>query len=187
MIADSMPPFFVALMLILLFAVTLEWFPVVGATPSVPMEGLAFVVEVGRRAVLPVVSLSFMTLGTMYLVARPALISELREDYVLLAEAKGLSPRRVRRHAQRNALLPVSTLTLMNLGTVVGGATVIETVFSYPGLGLLIYESVQARDYAVLQGAFFVLAVAVVLANLLADLLYPVLDPRVRRGVGGLR
>lgn len=187
MVADSMPPFFVALLLILVFSVHLGWFPVVGAVPVVPMEGLAFAVEVARRAVLPVVSLSFMTLGTMYLVARPALISELREDYVLLAEAKGLSPRQVRRHAQRNALLPVSTLTLMNLGTVVGGATVIETVFSYPGLGLLIYESVQARDYPVLQGAFFILAVTVVVANLVADLLYPLFDPRVRRGVGGLR
>jgi peptide/nickel transport system permease protein len=87
----------------------------------------------------------------------------------------------VRRHAERNALLPVSTVVLIGLGTLVGGAAVVETVFSYPGLGRLIYESVLARDYPVLQGAFLLLAVGVILANFLNDLLYPLLDPRVRR------
>lgn len=180
MFLDSMPPFFVALLLMLGFSVHLGWFPIYGAIPTVPAEGWSFAVEVGRRLVLPAASLSVAFLGTVYLVARPALVSELREDYVLMAEAKGLRRSQVRRHAQRNALLPVTTIALINLGTMVGGATVIETVFSYPGLGRLIYESVLARDYPVLQGAFFVLAVTVILANLIADLIYPLLDPRVR-------
>lgn len=180
LLIDAMPPFFLALLLMLGFSVTLGWFPVYGAIPSVSAQGGELVVEVLRRLVLPAAALTFAMLGAMYLVARPAMVSELREDYVLMAQAKGLSRRRVRRHAERNALLPVTTLALINLGNVVGGATVIETVFSYPGLGRLIYEAVLARDYPVLQGAFFLLAVTVIVANLLADLLYPKLDPRVR-------
>jgi peptide/nickel transport system permease protein len=185
MLVDSLPPFFVALLLMLLFSVNLGWFPIYGAIPTVPAEGLALVIEIGRRLVLPATALTFAMIGAIYLVARPALVSELREDYVLLAQAKGLRRAQVRRHAQRNALLPVVTIAFINLGNVVGGATVIETVFSYPGLGRLIYESVLARDYPVLQGTFFVLAVTVIAANFAADLVYPLLDPRVRRPVGG--
>lgn len=181
MLVDSMPPFFVALLLILVFSMYLGWFPIYGALPTLPAAGWLLLWEVAKRLVLPAVALTFAMLGTIYLVARPALVAELREDYVLMAEAKGLDRRQVRRHAQRNALLPVSTIALINLGTMIGGATVIETVFSYPGLGRLLYESVLARDYPVLQGAFFLLAVTVIAANFVADLLYPLLDPRVRR------
>lgn len=187
MLVDAMPPFFVGLLLILVFSVHLGVFPIFGAVPVIPTEGFALVVEVGKRLVLPAVSLTAAMLGTIYLVARPSLVSELREDYVLMAQAKGLPRRRIRRHAERNALLPVSTMALINLGTVVGGATVIETVFSYPGLGRLLYESVLARDYPVLQGTFFVLAVTVLAANFLADVLYPLLDPRVRRPFASTR
>lgn len=187
MLIDSMPPFFLGLLLILVFSVELGWFPIFGAVPTLPAEGLALVVEIGKRLVLPVVALTAAMLGTIYLVARPALVSELREDYVLMAQAKGLTRRQVRRHAERNALLPVATMVLINLGTVVGGATVIETVFSYPGLGRLLYESVLARDYPVLQGTFFILAITVLAANFVADLLYPLLDPRVRRPLAAAR
>jgi peptide/nickel transport system permease protein len=137
--------------------------------------------EALKRLVLPLTTLTLANLGPVYLVSRSALVSELQEDYVLMAEAKGLSDQEVRRHAQRNALLPVSTVTLIGLGSLVGGAAVVETVFSYPGLGRLIYESVLARDYPVLQGAFLLLAIGVVVANFVNDLLYPLLDPRVRR------
>jgi peptide/nickel transport system permease protein len=187
MTLDAMPMFFIALLLMLGFSVHLGWFPIYGAIPTMPAEGLDFVLAVARRLVLPALSLTLGFLGTIYLVARPALVSELREDYVLMAQAKGLPRRRVRRHAERNALLPVTTIALINLGTMVGGATVVETVFSYPGLGRLIYESVLARDYPVLQGAFFVLAVTVIAANFIADLLYPILDPRVRRPMAPAR
>ncbi len=181
MFVDSMPAFFVGMLLMLVFSVQLGWFPIFGALPTVDATGLQLVAEVGRRLVLPLVTLTLAHLGPVYLVARSALVSELQEDYVFMAEAKGLSRRGVRRHAQRNALLPLSTVTLIGLGALVGGATVVETVFSYPGLGRLIYEGVLARDYPVLQGTFLLLAVGVVAANFVNDLLYPLLDPRVRR------
>lgn len=181
MFLDALPSFFVGLILLLVFSVQLGWLPTFGAQPSSTETGLALVVEVGKRLVLPLVTLTLTSIGPVYLVARSALLSELREDYVAMAEAKGLTQRQVRRHAQRNALLPVSTVVLIGLGTLAGGAVVVETVFSYPGLGRLIYESVLARDYPVLQGAFLLLAVGVIAANFVSDLLYPFLDPRVRR------
>ncbi|MDQ3573811.1 MAG: ABC transporter permease [Actinomycetota bacterium] len=185
MFIDSLPPFFVGMLLILVFSVQLELLPIFGALPTVDAAGLDLVVEVARRLVLPLTTLTLAYLGPIYLVARSALVSELQEDYVLMAEAKGLTDRQVRRHAERNALLPVSTVTLIGLGALVGGAAVVETVFSYPGLGRLIYESVLARDYPALQGVFLLLAVSVILANFANDLLYPVLDPRVRRRPAG--
>jgi peptide/nickel transport system permease protein len=182
MFVDALPPFFVGLLLLLVFSVQLGWLPTYGAQPSVDATGLALLGEIGRRLVLPLVTLVLMSIAPIYLVARSALLSEMQEDYVLMAEAKGLSEHQVRRHAQRNALMPVSTVVLIGFGTVAGGAVVVvETVFSYPGLGRLIYESVLARDYPVLQGAFLLLAVAVIAANYVSDLLYPLLDPRVRR------
>ena len=181
MFLDALPSFFVGLILLLVFSVQLGWLPTFGAQPSSTETGVALVLEVGKRLVLPLVTLTLTSIGPVYLVARSALLSELREDYVAMAEAKGLTERQVRRHAQRNALLPVSTVVLIGLGTLAGGAVVVETVFSYPGLGRLIYESVLARDYPVLQGAFLLLAVGVIAANFVSDLLYPFLDPRVRR------
>jgi peptide/nickel transport system permease protein len=184
MLVDSMPPFFVGMLFILVFSVQLGWLPTFGAQPTGDAAGMDFLVEAAKRLILPLATLTLASLGPVYLVARSAMVSELQEDYVLMAEAKGLTERQVRRHAQRNALLPVSTIALIGLGTLVGGAAVVETVFSYPGLGRLIYESVLARDYPVLQGAFLLLAMAVIAANLLNDLLYPLLDPRVRRPSG---
>ncbi len=181
MFVDALPPFFIGMLLLLVFSVELGWLPTFGAQPTTAAGGVALLVEVAKRLVLPLVTLTLASIGPIYLVARSALLAELREDYVLMAEAKGLSAARVRRHAERNALLPVSTVVLIGLGNLVGGAAVVETIFSYPGLGRLIYESVLARDYPVLQGAFLLLAVGVILANFLNDLLYPLLDPRVRR------
>jgi peptide/nickel transport system permease protein len=181
MFLDALPPFFVGMMLLLAFSVGLGWFPSYGAVSATDEQGLQLVLEVLKRAVLPMATLAVAGLGPMYLIARSALVAELQEDYVLMAEAKGLSDRQVRRHAARNALLPVSTVALVGLGTLVGGAAVVESVFSYPGLGRLIYESVLARDYPVLQGAFLLLIVTIVIANLLNDLAYPLLDPRVRK------
>ena len=169
------------MMCILVFSVKLGWLPIYGALPDEDSTGLAQVIEIAKRLIMPLLTLVIGSLAPVYLVARSALVSELREDYVLLAEAKGIGRAGVRRHAQRNALLPLSTLVLLNIASMVGGATMVETVFSYPGLGRLIYESVIARDYPTLQGAFLLLAVAVVLASILAELVYSVLDPRVRR------
>lgn len=181
MLIQSMPSFFVAMLLVLAFSVHLGWFPVYGAVSTTATVGWSEVLAVARRLVLPLLSLTTISVGAIYLVARPAIVSESREDYVLMAAAKGLGWRSVRRHAQRNALIPVSTIALINVGDLVGGATVIETVFAYPGIGRLIYDSVLSRDYPVLQGAFFLLAVTVIAANFVADLIYPLLDPRVRQ------
>ena len=110
------------------------------------------------------------------------MLTTLGEEYVLMAQAKGLPERTViLRHALRNALLPVYTSLTLSLGVLASGAVVVETVFSYPGLGRVVYEGVLARDYPLLQGAFLLVTVGVVGANLLADLTYPLLDPRVRR------
>lgn len=184
MFLDALPPFFVALLLLLVFSVGLGWFPSYGALGASDATGLAWLGATAKQAALPVATLTIAGLGPMYLTARSALVSELQEDYVLMAEAKGLTDTQVRRHAARNALLPVSTVAFVGLGTLVGGAAVVETVFSYPGLGRLIYESVLARDYPVLQGAFLLLIVTVVVANVVNDLVYPFLDPRVRRSEG---
>jgi peptide/nickel transport system permease protein len=184
MVVDSMPAFFVGMLLILAFSVTVHIFPIYGAVPTLPTTGFELVVAIVKRLALPLTALTLSSLGAVYLVARSSMVSELREEYVLMAEAKGLDRSQVRRHAQRNALLPVWTIVLLSVGHLVGGATVVETIFSYPGLGQLIYQSVLSRDYPVLQGAFFLLAFTVVAANLLADLVYPIIDPRVRRRKG---
>lgn len=181
MVIEAMPPFFTGLLMIFVFSVQLDLLPVFGALPASGATGIGFAGDVLERLILPLVTLTLGYLGTVYLVARASLIGELQEDYVLMARAKGLDARGVRRHAQRNALIPVTTVTLVGLGTLVGGAAVVETVFSYPGLGLLIYDAVLTRDYPLLQGAFLLLAAGVLLANWIADLLYPLLDPRVRR------
>ena len=181
MVLDSFPPFFVALLLVLLISVTLRLLPVFGALPAETASGWALVVEVARRAVLPVTALTLAGLGSSFLVARSAAVGEVGEDYVTMAAAKGLPARDVRRHARRNALVPVWTVGMLNVGALFGGAAPVETVFAYPGLGRLIYESVLSRDYPVLQGAFLLMAFGVVAANLVAELAFPFLDPRVRR------
>jgi peptide/nickel transport system permease protein len=105
----------------------------------------------------------------------------LSEDYILTAKAKGLSTFQILRdHALKNAMLPMVTMIAISLGYTVGGAVQVETVFSWPGIGRLMYESVQRRDYPILQGIFLLVAISIILANLLADLLYSVLDPRVK-------
>lgn len=182
MFLDSMPPFWIGMLLLVLFSGYLKLLPVFGALPLTNAAGgFGLTLEVAERLVLPLLTLTLVRAGWLFLVARSSLAGELSEDYILMAEAKGLSWRKVvLGHGVRNALLPLVTAVAVEAGTVVGGATVVETVFSYPGLGRLIYESVLNRDYPVLQGAFLLLALGVIAANLLADLLYPIIDPRTR-------
>ena len=180
---DSMPAFWTGMILISVFAVQLGWFPSFGAMPLAGGEGpLTLAFEIGRRMILPVTTITLATVGAVFLLARASMLTTLGEDYVLMARAKGLSERRVVfGHALRNALLPVYTGLTLSLGALAGGAVVVETVFSYPGLGRVIYEGVLARDYPLLQGAFLLVTVGTVVMNLLADLTYPLLDPRIRR------
>lgn len=179
---ESLPSFWLGMLLVSIFAVQLGWLPSFGAiTPAGRLDGMDAVLDVVSHAILPVVTLSVLSVPGIYLTMRYSMLSVLGEDFIRTARAKGASERRVLfRHVARNALAPVVTVLALRLGYAFGGTVVIETVFSYPGLGRLVFESVSGRDYPVMQATFLVFTVAVLLANLLADLLYPLLDPRTR-------
>jgi len=182
MLLESTPSFWLAMIFIAVFAAGRGWFPVFGAmTPGAGLSGPAWIFDVAWHLVLPLTTLTLITIPGMFLIMRYSLLTVLGEQYIATARSKGVAERRIMfRHAMRNALLPVSTVFMLNLGYIVSGATVIETVFSYPGLGRLLFEAVLARDYPVLQGTFFIVTVSVILANIAADLVYPLIDPRVR-------
>lgn len=181
---DALPAFFVGLMLLLVFSVKLGWFPVYGAVSASSSGGFAMVGDIARRLVLPGITLTLVGLGSVFVVARSAMIAETGEDYVFMARAKGLPESAVRRHARRNALLPVSTASLLGFSTLIGAATVVETVFSYPGLGSLGFDAVRTRDYPLLQGIFLLFALVAIFVNLINDLLYPLFDQRLRASDG---
>lgn len=137
--------------------------------------------DIGRHMLLPTLTYTIIYAGQYTLFMRSAVLDIFSEDYILTAKAKGLNSFQILRdHALRNAMLPTVTVVALNLGFTVAGAIEIETVFSWPGLGYTVVEAVGRQDYPVLQGAFLLLAVSVIFANLLADLLYSYLDPRVR-------
>ncbi|MHA6782592.1 ABC transporter permease [Pseudonocardia saturnea] len=179
---DAMPGFWVGMILVAVFAVQLGWFPSYGAV-TITGEGAAWLGEVLARLVLPVATLVVTGMGAFFLLARASMSGVLHEAFVTRARAAGLSERRVALgHALRTALLPVTTSLAVAVGTMLSGAVVVESVFAYPGLGKLIFDAVTVRDYPLLQGAFLLTTVGVVAANVAADLAYPLLDPRVRRG-----
>ena len=139
--------------------------------------------DIGRHMILPTLTYTIVFMGEYMLIMRSTLLDVLSEDYILTAKAKGLTTFQIlKNHALKNAMLPMVTLIALNLGFTVAGAVQIETVFSWPGLGGAIYESVIRRDFPMLQGAFLLIAISVILANLLADLTYSFLDPRVQAG-----
>jgi peptide/nickel transport system permease protein len=149
-----------------------------GANYASPMDALA---DLLRHMFLPTLTFTLVFLGEYMLLMRSTLVEVLSEDFILTAKAKGLSTFQILKdHALRNAMLPMITIIAINLGFTVAGAIQIETVFSWPGLGGAIYRAVERRDYPMLQGAFLLVAVTVVLANFLADVLYSQMDPRVR-------
>ncbi len=176
----SLPTFFLGLIL-LFFGV--RWFglPVAGRiTLGVDFTGWDQVVDILRHLILPTATFSLVLLGEYLLVMRSSVVEVFGEDYILTAKAKGLSTFEIiRKHAFRNAMLPIVTLIALNLGFTVSGAIQVETVYSWPGLGKLTVDAVAQRDYPLLQGAFLLLALAVILANLIAELIYLRLDPRV--------
>lgn len=178
---ESVPAFWLGMILVAVFGVQLGWFPTFGARDVYArLQGLDYWRDVAYRLVLPATTLVLVTVSANFLTMRYSMLAVLGEEYVTVARAKGLADTQVLfRHAVRNALLPVVTVFLLNLGYAVAGATVIETVFSYPGVGRLMYESALARDYPMLQGGFLIITLSVIVANLAADLLYPLLDPRV--------
>jgi peptide/nickel transport system permease protein len=178
----SMPEQFLAIAVVLVFSIWLSAFPSqLSEEPGSTAHGLSHVWDVTQHAVLPVLTLAASILASWSLIMRSSLTETLHEDYMTTARAVGLSPRRaVLRHAVPNALLPVIALTAMSLGYVVGGVIFIESVFSWPGIGQLTYDALLNRDIPVLQGIFLLSSAAVIVMNLLADLVIMALDPRVR-------
>jgi len=181
LLAWSLPTFWLGI--VLLFWGSSHGLPIGGrATPG--MSGVPWIErwsDVGRHMLLPTLTYTIVFMGEYMLIMRSSLLDVLAEDYILTAKAKGLSTFQILKdHALRNAMLPLVTLIAINLGFTVAGALQIETVFSWPGLGGAIFESVNRRDFPVLQGTFLLITVSVILANLIADLTYSYLDPRIQ-------
>lgn len=182
MVTWSMPDFWLGMLLLTAFSVWLGAFPTGGISdPTLQAGPLGELVDQAKHLALPCLTLALAYVGEYALVMRSSLLETMREDYLTLARAKGLRDVDVRnRHAVRNALLPSMTLVAINFGFVLSGAIAVETVFSWPGLGLATYEALHGPDLPMLQGLFLVFSAAVIFFNLLADLFYPLLDPRVR-------
>lgn len=181
----SFPAFFLALALLYAFGVKLDWLPINHAYNSRLHAGLSwpFIKSVLEHMVLPATTSVLLSMGGWALGMRNVMVSVLSDDYVTMAEAKGLRQARVLfRYAARNALLPGVTGFGIALGGVLSGQILIETVFSYPGLGFLLINAVNGRDYPLMQGLFMIITMAILAANFFVDILYTRLDPRVRAG-----
>ncbi|MDD4127044.1 MAG: ABC transporter permease [Methanomicrobium sp.] len=183
MIAFSeIPSFLLGLILLLIFCVYLRMFPLAGAVTPFAVYGSSLdqAWDIMYHAFLPVVTLSFAQLTGVYLLTRNTLITVTTKDYIRTARGKGLGEKIVwNRHALRNALLPVVTRTGFMIGMMMGGAVLVESVFSYPGIGLTLRAAVVGRDYPLIQGILLVLAIAILACNLCVDKIYTKLDPRV--------
>jgi peptide/nickel transport system permease protein len=178
----SLPTFFLGIILLIVGS-SYFGLPVAGIrTPGKDFTSeWARLLDIGRHLILPTITLTVIYFGEYLLIMRSSLLEVLSEDYILTARAKGLTDGAVlRKHALKNAMLPVVTIVALTLGYTVAGAIQVETVFSWPGLGSAVFDAVGRRDYPMLQGAFMLLAISVVIANLTADLLYSYLDPRIK-------
>lgn len=179
---QAVPGFWIGMLFIAIFAVQLGWFPTYGAV-SIVQDGttIGFIKDVVWHLILPIMTLSIATVGSNFLLTRSSMLESLGQDYISMAEAKGVHKRTlIFNHGLRNALLPIYTHFTMTLGTLIGGSVVVETVFSYPGIGRLLYESVVARDFPMMQGVFLMITIGVIAANILADITYPLIDPRAK-------
>jgi len=177
----AMPEGWLGMLLLLVFSGWLHWFPAGGyATPY--QSGVTHLVDLLDHLFLPLLTLTLGYIGGYAIVMRSSMIDTINEDFVHTARAKGVPERLVRsKHVVPNAFLPSFTLIILSFGFVLGGAIVIETVFSWPGLGLLTYNAIQTLDFPVIQGVFLIASAAVIVANLLADITYGYLDPRIKQ------
>ena len=175
------PLFWVALMAILLFSVTMEWLPSFGyETVGAGYTGLTHALDIGAHLVLPALTLGLFFMATYARMTRASMLEVSRLDFVKTARAKGLKAGIIqRRHILRNALLPVVTLAGLQAGTLIGGAVLTETVFAWPGIGRLMYDALLQRDYNLLLGVFVVSSAMVLALNLITDLIYRLVDPRI--------
>jgi peptide/nickel transport system permease protein len=180
----AMPTFWLALLCMMFFGVELGWLPISGLQ-SLEYEGMSTfgrLMDRVRHLILPVTIASVTSLAGMSRYMRSSMLEVIRQDYITTARAKGLSERAViYRHALRNALLPVVTILGLSVPGLIGGAVIFETIFAIPGMGRLFYDSVMMRDYQVVMGVLVMGAVLTLLGNLLADIMYAVVDPRLRR------
>lgn len=181
-ILRSIPPFWLAMLLIPIFAIQLRYLPP-GDSYSIPrLEGWENVKDVARHALMPVIVLTLAYLPTAFVIMRAAMFGIMESDFIRTARAKGLpNSWVVMKHGVRNALLPVLTSFMVDFGQLLGGVTVIEAVFNYRGIGNMMFEAVKARDYPLLQGGFLLFTVTILILNILTELMYPFLDPRLRR------
>lgn len=183
---QSIPYFWLALVLVAIFSVNLAWFPIIGGYdffeyPAGPEASWGFLGSAIQHAFLPALTIVLSSVGGWLLGMRNMMVSTMAEDYVVTAEAKGLRPRTIRtRYAARNAAIPSLAGFGIALGFVVAGSIVMEQVFSYPGIGKLMIQSVQGLDYALMQGVFLVITLTVLAANFVMDLFYGFIDPRAR-------
>lgn len=182
---SGVPYFWIGLVALTVFGAALHWFPISGGTAvgQHVQLSLSFIASAVYHAALPALTIVVSSLGGWLVGMRNMTVATMGEDYVLIARAKGLKERRVMlAYAARNALLPNLSGFALSLGFIVGGAIVTEIVFSYPGIGFVLFNAVSSEDYPLMQGIFLVITLAVLCANLLADVGYVLLDPRIRQG-----
>jgi peptide/nickel transport system permease protein len=184
LIGVSMPVFWLGLLLLQIFSISLGLFPAQGMASLRVEEGLINqILDILHHLFLPALTLFLINLGLMTRITRTGMLEALRSEYIVAARSKGLLERTILfKHALKNSMLPILTIIGLQIGWMLAGAVLVETVFAWPGLGRLLYSSVGARDYPVVMGIFLLIALAVVLSNFIVDILYSVLDPRVRRG-----
>ena len=178
----SVPPFWLAMLLIPIFAIQLHYLPA-GDSYSVPrLEGWENLKDVVRHALLPVTVLTLAYLPTAFVIMRAAMQGIMESNYIRAARARGVPTHWVvLKHGLSNAMLPVVTSFMVDLGQMLGGVTVIEAVFNYRGIGSMMFEAVKSRDYPLLQGGFLLFTITILTLNIITELLYPLLDPRLRR------
>lgn len=182
MLCYAMPVFWVGLVLVLVFSVGLGWFPAFGMTSLIPKAGAARALDILHHLALPALTLALLYLAVYVRLARASTLEVLDREFVRTAHAKGLTEGQVmRQHVLRNALLPTVTMAGLQIGQLVGGAVVVETVFAWPGIGRLAFDALAQRDYGVILGVFFMSSVVVVLANLATDVVLRMVDPRIGR------
>lgn len=181
MLFYATPSFWIGLMLVLLFSVNLGWLPPFGyETVGAGHTGLARMFDIGRHLTLPALTLGLFYMAIYARLTRASMLEVSHMDFVKTARAKGMPEGMViRKHVLRNALLPVITFAGLQAGSLIGGAVLIETVFAWPGIGRLAFDALLQRDYAVLLGVFFVASVIVVAINVLTDIVYSLVDPRI--------
>jgi peptide/nickel transport system permease protein len=185
--AFSLPIFFVGIIFILIFAITLGWFPPGNVVPfdwasSGPPSSILLQTLVRLQYLfLPAVSLTFVSYGFFLLLTRATMMETLSDDYITTARAKGLSERVILfKHAFKNASLPLVTATALSFGSILSGAIITETLFNWNGLGLWLFNSVLTKDYPVMAAMFYVIALSVIIANFISDIVYGIIDPRIR-------